>query len=833
MRIFALFILILCFGRITYGQHLVIRGTVINRFTKEKVSFASISWKKGGFGMVSDSAGNFRIIANQPGKDSLLVSSVGFETQVIPIPVSRDSLSLTVFLENAKNPGEVIVRSKYNKGLFWWRKIVANKKVNNPYKAESYAYELYNKLEIDIDNINRQKFEKFKLLRPFGFILDNIDSLSEDSPFLPVFITESISDCYFSQHPFREREEIKAMQANGIKNESILQFMGGLSQRINPYENYMTLFGKEFISPLSAVGDRYYNYKGLDTQYISGQRYLHLYFSPQREGENTFSGDCWVHQQTWAIKKISLNISATANINYVNRLSIVQEFARQNDSVWVFSKDKFVTELSFFKKDHLSFIARKTSLYNKVRINEPSIEDTLQKNSQGEKVVIRDSALVQDSGYWQAHRAEPLTVNEAHVYKMIDTLKSMPLFKKYVNTAQFIVDGRKQLGMVEIGPWFKWISGNQLEKFRIRFDLATTKKFNELIWLHGYLAYGFGDKALKGKAEVDYKFGLKSGYSTHISYTHDLNNGRARNNGEDMTTDNMFSQLIRRPGIRQKFLLEDEIRIAVKKEWINKFSAQVSYSRTNYETFNPLPPKKMISNNQDNAILNSELGLKLRYAPGEKVIRTRRKDFRLNGSYPVLEAGFYMGLPNLWESNYQYHKVNMSVAQEFRIPRWGKINYRVYGGEIFGDPLPFMLLEIHPGNEIYYYSKNSFNLMNRFEYISDRYAGFELEHNFEKKLLNLLPFMRKTNMRQFWNVKAVWGTLSKENKVINLQDFANYRFRSLNGNGYVEAGTGIDNLFKYFRVDLVWRFAPPQKAIPNIKNSTAPFGVFGSFHFQF
>jgi len=109
-----------------------------------------------------------------------------------------------------------------------------------------------------------------------------------------------------------------------------------------------------------------------------------------------------------------------------------------------------------------------------------------------------------------------------------------------------------------------------------------------------------------------------------------------------------------------------------------------------------------------------------------------------------------------------------------------------------------------------------------------------VEHNFEKKLLNLLPFLRKTTLRQFWNVKAVWGDLSRADKQLNLQDFPNYRLRSLRGNGYVEAGTGIDNIFRYFRVDLVWRFAPPQKiAVVNNRNSINNFGVFGSFHFQF
>ena len=91
--------------------------------------------------------------------------------------------------------------------------------------------------------------------------------------------------------------------------------------------------------------------------------------------------------------------------------------------------------------------------------------------------------------------------------------------------------------------------------------------------------------------------------------------------------------------------------------------------------------------------------------------------------------------------------------------------------------------------------------MNRFEYISDFYGGFNIEHNFEKKLFNLIPFMRKTKMRQFWNVKTVWGDLSRDNRIFNRLEFGTYRLKILRGKPYTEIGTGIDNIFKFFRID--------------------------------
>ncbi|MFX8797604.1 hypothetical protein ABTM57_19995, partial [Acinetobacter baumannii] len=87
-------------------------------------------------------------------------------------------------------------------------------------------------------------------------------------------------------------------------------------------------------------------YKGADTITIGSEKYFHLIFSPKFDGENTFSGDCWIHSTTLAIQRINLNINTTANINFVHRLSISQEFNRNENGKWLFAKDVFVAEVS-------------------------------------------------------------------------------------------------------------------------------------------------------------------------------------------------------------------------------------------------------------------------------------------------------------------------------------------------------------------------------------------------------------------------------------------------------------------------------------------------------
>lgn len=829
-------LMVLCFcGALTRGQAQIgyLHGVVTSAVSKEKIALASVSWKKGGKGGVTDSTGSFSVSRGTT-NDTLIISCVGY-TPVAMSVNPGDSAILYIELSPRQAEG-VVVRAKYSKGLFWWRKIVRHKPMNDPYRFNSFSCTLYKKLEVDLNNITREGFEKVRLLQPFGFLADNIDTVSDRRPFLPVFLKESLSNYYCSTHPAKRREEITAVRTSGIRNEAVLHALAGFEQRVDAYDNFITLFGKEFISPLSSAGDAHYDYQAADTQYIDGQRYLHLFFSPKHPGDNCFSGDCWIHQPDWAISSIDLEMAATADINFVNRLHLRQEFTRQPDSSWIFTRDQFVTELSPLKKDKLSLIARQTRIYQQVQMDQPGIAAVLEKNQEADQQVESDDARIPPAAYWDFHRPEPLSVNEQKVYKMADTLQGMPVFQSYVHSMEFIVGGRKPLGKVEIGPWYKWISGNRREDLRTRFDWATTEKFSKEVWLHGYLAYGTGDKQFKGQLEGRYRFPGNNGYAIQASYLHDLDNGKVRDDGA-VTTDNLFSQFIRRPGIRQKFIMVDEIRTGVGKEWSDHFSAQLILSRTGYTTFNPLPPMKLIARNE-RSIINTEFGLRLRYAPGEKKIITRRKDLRVSGDHPVFQLGYAVGLPKIAGGQYHCQKLNTTINQRVHLPGWGQIDYQLYGGRIWGDALPFMLLEVHPGNETYYYSKSAFNLMSRYEYVSDRYAGFTIEHHFDKKLLRLLPLLRRVNVRQFWNIKAVWGDLSPANKKINRWEYGNYRMKSLNGQPYLELGTGLDNIFHYFRLDCVWRLAPAQAACTTIPsrvhpNPTGDFGIFGSFHIQF
>src|SRR4030095_2821166 len=183
---------------------------------------------------------------------------------------------INIVMERGTFNEGVRVKVKVNKGLFLWKKIVQNKPRNDKFRFQNFSYEVYNKLELDIKNINFGKISKFKPLRPVTDLINASIDTTEGLPFLPTYLTEAISDYYYQPKPLRRREVIRAVNTNGVKNESMTQFLGNMDQNVNVYSNFIPVMNKQFVSPASDNGDAYYNYRVTDTQVVNQNRYYHL-----------------------------------------------------------------------------------------------------------------------------------------------------------------------------------------------------------------------------------------------------------------------------------------------------------------------------------------------------------------------------------------------------------------------------------------------------------------------------------------------------------------------------------------------------------------------------
>ena len=152
----------------------------------------------------------------------------------------------------------------------------------------------------------------------------------------------------------------------------------------------------------------------------------------------------------------------------------------------------------------------------------------------------------------------------------------------------------------------------------------------------------------------------------------------------------------------------------------------------------------------------------------------------------------------------------------------GRLFSTVEIGKVFG-AVPLGLLAVVPGNQSYFVIDNTYNLMNYYEFVTDQYASLHLEQHFNGRIFSRIPFMKKLNWREIVGIKAVYGSVSDQNKAINVSGL-DYRAPV---NGYWEYHAGIANIFKVLRIDFAWRGS--YLDLPDARR----FGVKASFGFYF
>ncbi len=725
-RLFFVWLLnMVCF--IAVCQNTYLTGTVTDRQSDEHIPFASVFFVKDGRGTLTDSLGKFSLYKEGIAQDdSLRILSVGYKGIIIPYSSLLDSASLLVQLDVLPPANEATVKSKYNRALWFWHKVIEQKSKNDIRQYNNYSYEVYNKLELDINNVDKDKLSNLPVINKLGFVLKFVDSTSEETPYLPVYLTETLSDFYKQRQPYRTREVIKATITNGIENQSLIKNLGSTYQNVNVYDNLIPVFDKSFAGPFGDNADQFYNFKLLDTQYLNKKRLVHFSFSPKHPGATFFNGDCWINDTSFAIQKITMRPSADANINFISGLTIIQEYKLLNDSTWFLYKDKFVADVTPLGKKQISFKGRKTTTYHNVIINDPSVTDELEKGKGSEVVVLEPDILNKPDSFWQQNRHEPLNKDEQTVYAVLDTLEHNQTFIRYRNALQFISTGVKDIGNLRIGPYFYWYTSNRWEGTRFRFDLSTNRGFNEHLYLHGYLAYGFWDNTYKGQAEAMYLFSRSPRRYVRISYKKDLDNGQTYY--DQLSSDNLFASFLRKPGIPAKYQTIEDKRIEYYTETHNGLSLSTRLFNRQFTPLLNLPPKELFPVKTGEPLNSSAIQLRLRYAYQERTYEENFDRYTLGSQYPVGDLTYTHGFKGLLNSSYQYDKIEFTVHDYLKLTPYGEVYYNVFAGKVFGT-LPYQLLGMQPGNEWYYYSRNSFNLMRRFEYITDQYAGFNVEHN--------------------------------------------------------------------------------------------------------
>jgi hypothetical protein len=807
--------LFLFFSMHAFPQITKVSGTVKDFETGETMPFVNVSFKGATIGTITDIDGKYSIETSFP-TDTLQASFIGYETDYEPVKKKEKQEVNFMLTKETFDLGEVVVVAGENPAEVLLKKIIAHKKYHNKDRLDYYEYELYNKVQFDINNFD-QKFTERRVFKPFKFVFENIDTSDVNGKvFLPVFITETVSDYAFRKNPRTTKEHIKASKISGIEDQSISQFMGEMYQNVNVYDNFVSVFGKGFVSPIADFGLQYYKYYLVDSARIGNKWTYKVQFTPRRKYELTFKGEFVVHDTTFALLKLDMNVSEKSNVNFINELYINQEFDMVHDSTWMLTHDRLFVDFIVNDKS-MGLFGTKNTGYRNFKINEPRSDKFY---ASPENITVEKDANEKSETFWQQNRHDSLTAKEKTIYAIADTVKNMPAFKSWLNVFTTLVTGYKKVGPIDLGPYVSLISFNRVEGWRFGLGFKTNNKFSKKLKLNGNVAYGLRDQKWKygGGFRVFISKRPRQILSAHYEY--DIE--QLGLSADAFSEDNIIASFYRRRPFYKLSYVQD-VRANYEVEWFHGFSNRISFVHRELQSATDKVVYNFASDAYpDHRIVSSEVRFYTRFAYQEKFIEGELNRLSLGTKYPKIAFEYAYGIKGLWNGQFSYHRALFTIEDWVQTNPIGWFEYFVQAGKTWGN-LPYPLLAIHTGNETYAYDDYSFNMMNLIEFVSDEYVAVFATHHFNGFFLSKIPLMRRLKWREVVSAKAVAGRISQEN--VNMMLFPTDLY-ALNG-VYAEAGVGIENIFKILRFDVLWRMT--QLDNPNIQK----IGVRGSFRFNF
>jgi hypothetical protein len=805
-----LIVLLFCSGH-AFCQQLQFKGKVTDANTGEELPVVNIYYKGSSIGTTTDFHGNYSL-KTAIRKDSIYASFVGYQTQAKKI--SGDSVQIINFAlkPSAVLMNELIVtadRDDINPAIPFMKKVVEHKAVNDPNNLKAYQYEVYSKIELDLNNID-EKLKDKKVMRHFGFMFDQqVPGDTVSKPYVPILLAENLSDYYYQKDPRKEKEIIRASRVSGVKNESVTEQLASTNLKVNIYDNYINIFNKGFISPLANTGKLFYHYYIMDsTMKDSTVTSYKITFVPKMEHDLAFTGDMWIMTDSYAVVKAYLKLSPKANLNWINTIIMEQEFAKK-DSIYMMNKEFLLIDFGLAKNsDKSGFYARKNSTYQNIVFNKSYDEVFYEK-----PLIVEEEARTRDDQYWDANRHDTLSRHEKMIYKNVERIQKIPFFMSMRDLAATILNGYQSVGFVEFGPYLKLVTYNPIEGVRARLGMRTNANFSRSLRLELYGAYGFYDDRVKYGAGAMYLFNKDPRRAVGVRYKDDIEQIGQSESAYDV--DHVLGSLLKRNPL-DKLSMTHELETYYEHEWVRGFQNTGSLIYKRY-----YPNKYDDFSRYGGSFNTSAVRLGTRIAPGEKVIIGDFDRIVLSSKKPVFRINYEYGFKSSI-GDFEYHSASADMKHQFNVGALGYSKYFISFGKTWGT-LPYVMLNVLPGNDNYTFDHQSYNLMNYYEFVCDRYVSIYYTHYFEGLFLNRIPLLKKLQLRELIWGKSLWSEISDDHQ--SIQPFPSF----LQGlkTPYYEAGFGIENIAKALRLDFFWRFTHLDKP------DASPFGIRGSLQIKF
>ncbi len=807
-------------------------GIVKDSITGEPLSYVSVLFKNSTIGAMTDDNGYFTL-QNSNGYTTLLVSSMGYTDKLIQLHPGKKNEGLNVQLRPTSfELSEVVVKPKRerysrkdNPAVELIKKVIEHKADNRIESKDEYQVETYEKLSLALDNFS-PNMDKNNFTRKFKFITNYLDTSEfNGKPILTVSVRETLAEQYYRKKPKAEKTIIKAKRMQGVDKSmdegGISANLAEIFQGVNIFDNNINILLNRFVSPLSStLAVSYYKYYIMDTLDVSGTKCVDLGFVPVNSESYGFTGRLYVTLDgNYALKKVTLNVPSHINLNFVDKLRIEQTFRQAEDSTWV--KDSENTYINFYIINGTQqFYAHNVRSYENYQFeiaNRDSVFGLL-----GETHMAMRAAAQPDS-FWVNHRHIPLKEKESALNELLAQMRKVPVFNVIIKTAEILITGfiptksDAKKSKFDFGPMNTTFSSNSLEGFRMRLSGMTTANLSKNWFADGYLAYGISDRKFKYNGRLTYSFTPKDYHAgefprNNLSAMHEYD---VYTPGQDFlftSKDNMFVAIkVGTPVTHMQYIRKTQLQY--DKDWTNNLSLMAWARIENNEAAGTLRYNQM---NEDGTLTpwssfdKTEVGLQLRYAPGERAYNGRagrESPFNLSKDAPIFKVTHQLGVKALG-GDFQYNHTEVSAEKRIWLSSFGHIDALVKGGKVW-DKVPFPLLILPNTNQSLTIQPEAFNMMNAMEFVADQYVSLSMTYYLKGWILNRVPLIKWLRLREVVSFSGIYGGLSDRNNpaltpgLFQLPDGT----MPLGNKPYMEASVGLENILKILRVDYYRRLS--------------------------
>jgi hypothetical protein len=802
-----------------------ITGLVRDSLSHEGIAYASVSLMGTNEGTLASDRGGFTI--NSRAKFSKLrVTAMGYKPKEVEIKQGQGSVVLIDLVATGVELDELVVhkgKEKYSKknnpAVEMIKRLRERRDDNDPRRHPHYGYTQYERMMLGFGNLN----DIISKPEEQAWIDEYADtSLLTGKRILPISIKETVARDYYGDGGHKQL--ILGTRNAGIDEridqENIKKILDNFMGEIDIFQNDVSLLTNRFVSPLSRIAVDFYKFYLNDTVIVDGERCAVLSFVPFTPQTFGFLGRLYISLEdtTMFIKRVSMGVPYDINLNYVDRMSIVQDFERAPNGSRLKVRDNVEVSFKLMPGVPEAFARRETT-YRDHNFERPEAGVF---NFKGEQSSGSGVAFMPDE-FWQEYRPAELRTTAATMQSLMKRLRGSKLFYWAEQVVIIMVNGyipTAKVSKFDLGPLNTIISGNSLEGVRLRLGGITNVNLSRHWFARGHVAYGTRDKKFKYMGSLEYSFAPKKSldqefpiHSLRLSHRYDVD--KLAQHYLYTNPDNMFLTLRRHKDVRMQYLRTT--RLEYRHEWYNHFSIALGIEHNIHEATQYVPFQYADGTGRKR-YTQAGFTAQLRFAPGETFYQARSYRIPINMDAPIITLTQTYMPKGFMGSLHEINKTELGLQKRFWFSAFGYADVIVKGEKVWSQ-VAYPDLLMPNVNLSYTIQPESFALMKPMEFINDQALTWDLTYWGNGILMNRLPLIKKLRLREVLTLRGIWGSLSDKNNpnAVETQNPASpstsdlFMFPSdalcqpMGDKPYMEAGVGLDNILTILRIDYVWR----------------------------